>query len=261
MEGAHRADQPSDRGQRLSDQATLWGEAEYERVAETFAPIYARVVGALAPQAGERFLDIACGTGGLSLLAARSGADVVGIDFSPGQLEKARATAAAARLPIQFDQGDAQQLPYADASFAVVASTFGIIFAPDRRLVADELTRVTRPGGRIAVTSWTDDDWAELGRSVGRESPAIADPWARPDVVGDLLGRAFELRFEEGEWRVAADSAEELWEMMSTSAPPLKAFLGGLDDERREEVGRRYMAFLASGELRRRYVLALGTRR
>ena len=219
------------------------------------------MVGALAPQAGERFLDVACGTGGVSLLAAQAGADVVGIDFSPGQLEKARAAATAARLAIQFDEGDAQQLPYGDASFAAVASTFGIIFAPDRRLVADELTRVTQPGGRLAVTSWTDDDWSALGRSVGRESASIGDDWSREDVVRGLLGDSFDLRFEVGEWRVTADSPEELWAMMSASAPPLKAFVDGLDDDRREEVRRRYVEFFGPGELRRVYTLVLGSRR
>jgi ubiquinone/menaquinone biosynthesis C-methylase UbiE len=219
------------------------------------------LVEALAPRAGEPFLDLACGTGGVALVAARAGAAVVAVDISPDQLEKARAASAAAGLSIQFDEGDVQQLPYGDASFAKVASSFGIIFASDSKGAAAELTRVTRAGGRIAVTSWTDDDWAALGRSVGRESPAIQDAWAREDVVHELLGEAFELQFEEGEWRVIADSPEALWELLSTSAPRLKAFLERLDEQRHEEVRRRYVEFFGPGELRRTYVLTLGSRR
>jgi SAM-dependent methyltransferase len=197
----------------------------------------------------------------VALLAAQAGADVVGIDISPGQLQKARAAATEAGLAIRFDEGDAQHLPYDDANFATVASTFGVIFAPEPARAAAELARVAQPGGRLAVTSWTDDGWVELGRSVGRESPGADDDWSREDVVRNLLGDSFELRFEQGEWVVTADSPEQLWELVSTSAPPLKAFLDGLDDDRREEVRRRYVEFFGSGELRRVYVLVLGTRR
>jgi SAM-dependent methyltransferase len=195
----------------------------------------------------------------VALLAARAGADVVGIDISPGQLDKARAAAAEAGLAIRFDEGDAQQLPYGDASFRAVASTFGVIFAPESAKAAGELARVTRTGGQIAVTSWFDDRWVELGRSVGREFRA-GDDWSREDVVRNLLGDAFELRFEQGEWVATADSAEQLWDLVSSSAPPLKAFLDELDDDRREDVRRRYVEFFGPGELRRTYVLVLGTR-
>jgi SAM-dependent methyltransferase len=220
------------------------------------------VVEALAPRAGERFLDVACGTGGVALVAARAGAEVTGLDISAEQLEKARVAASKAGLAIRLDEGDAQQLPYGDATFDAVASAFGIIFAPDRHQAAAELARVTRPGGRVVVTSWTDDDWAELSRSVGRESPTGGQEymWGREDAVRESLGDAFELRFEDGEWHVSGDSPEAIWELMSTSAPPLKAFLEGLDDERREQARQRYVEFFGSGELRRRYVLVLGTR-
>jgi SAM-dependent methyltransferase len=220
------------------------------------------LVESLALRAGERFLDLACGTGGVALVAARAGAEVTGFDLSAGQLEKARAAATAAGLEIQFDEGDVQQLPYGDASFAAIASTFGIIFAPDPRRAAAELARVTRPGGRLALTVWTDDDWAELSRSVGREPPESEEyTWGREDAVRELLGDAFELRFEEGEWHVSLDSPEAVWELMSTSAPPLKAFLDGLDEAEHEHVRQRYLEFFAAGAIRRVYILITGTRR
>jgi SAM-dependent methyltransferase len=218
------------------------------------------MVEALAPRPGERFLDHACGTGGVALVAAQTGAEVTGLDISADQLGKARAAAASAGVSSQFDEGDVERLPYADASFDVIACAFGVIFAPDRHRAAAELARVARPGARIAVTSWTNDDWAELGRSVGRESMSQEYAWASEDSVRELLGAAFDLRLEEGEWHLRGDSPEALWELLSTSAPPLKAFLDGLDDERRDQVRQRYVEFLAPGELRRRYVLVLGTR-
>lgn len=187
---------------------------------------------------------------------------MTGLDISADQLAKAHAAAADAGLSIRFDEGDIQQLAFGDASFEAVASAFGIIFAPDPQGAAAEVGRVTCRGGRIALTSWTDDDWAELSRSVGREPSTSQEyAWGREDAVRELLGDAFELRFEQGEWQVSRDSPEAIWELMSTSAPPLKAFLDELDDERREQVRQRYVEFFGSGELSRLYLLVLGVRR
>ena len=111
--------------------ADTWSGASYERIAETFAPIHDRVVEALALEPGARVLDVACGTGGIALRAARAGADVVGIDISPDQLAKARRAAAEEGLAIRLDDGDCQELPYGEAEFDAVASAFGAIFAPD----------------------------------------------------------------------------------------------------------------------------------
>src|SRR5262249_12055254 len=131
LEGADGADEQGDRGGRLSRQAADWSGAAYERIAEAFVPTHERMVEELAPAAGERFRDLACGTGGVALIAARRGAEVTGLDISADQLGKARAAADEAGFSIRFDEGDAQSLPYDDAEFDVIASAFGIIFAPD----------------------------------------------------------------------------------------------------------------------------------
>ena len=196
--------------------------------------------------AGERFLDLACGTGGVALIAARAGADVVGLDISPDQLAKARAAAEDAGLTIRFDEGDAQALPYADASFDAVASAFGVIFAPTTKRAADELTRVCRAGARIAITSWTDDDWFRLNE---RLRPAVRGARLGPSgatrtYVTGLLPE-FELRFERGESTIAAGSDEECWELLASSVPPLKAWLDTLDDAGREAAGRRVPSAVA----------------
>jgi SAM-dependent methyltransferase len=241
----------------------LWSGATYERVAETFAPIHARVVEALAPRPGERFLDLACGTGELALLAARAGSQVWGLDISADQLEKARAAAASAGLAIHFDEGDAQTLPYEDAGFDAVASTFGLIFAPNHTRAAGELARVCRAGGRSALTAWPRDDWFELGSSLGRKDPPGDDSrgWARVDYVRSLLGEDFELRFESGIWAIEAESPAALWELISASVPPVRSWLEGLEPARRAEVDAAYLDFLADGRLSREYVLVLGERR
>jgi ubiquinone/menaquinone biosynthesis C-methylase UbiE len=243
--------------------ADVWSGASYERIAETFAAIHDLVVAALALQPGVRMLDVACGTGGVALRAARLGADVVGIDISADQLEKARRAAAAEGLAIRFDEGDAQQLPYAGAEFDAVASAFGAVFAPDHHRVAAELARVCRPGGRLALTAWPADDWSETHARAGRTyvEDAAAREWAKEEHVRLLLGDAFELQLQTGEWRVEAESGEALWDLASTSMPPLRAWLASVDDEKRARAERVYRDFLAPGVLERKYLLVLGRRR
>jgi SAM-dependent methyltransferase len=243
--------------------ADSWSGASYERIAETFAAIHARIVASLALEPGARILDVACGTGGVALRAARAGAEVVGIDISADQLAKARRAAAEAGLTIHFDEGDCRELPYGDAEFDAVASCFGAIFAPDHERAADELTRVCRPGGRLVLTAWSDDEWSEVGERAGREFPAgaAARDWAREEHLDDLLGGAFDLELQTGEWRLEADSGAELWELVSTSMPPLRAWLVEQTDEVRAHAEQVYLDYLASGVFARTYVLVLGTRR
>jgi SAM-dependent methyltransferase len=242
--------------------ADVWSGASYERIAETFAPIHDRIVETLAIGPGDRVLDVACGTGGVALRAAAAGAEVVGIDISVDQLEKARHAAAAEGLPIRFDEGDCQALPYADAEFDAVASAFGAIFAPDQERTAAELARVCRPGGRLALTAWPKDAWSEAHTRAGRVFVEDADAreWFEPERVRGLLGDAFELRFDGGRWRIEADSAAELWELASTSMPPLRAWLSSIDEDARGHAERVYLDFLADGVLEREYRLILGTR-
>lgn len=243
--------------------ADVWSGASYERIAETFAPIHDRVVEALAVGPCTRVLDVASGTGGVALRAARAGAEVVGIDLSAGQLAKARRAADGEGLAIQLDEGDCQELPYADADFDVVASAFGAIFAPDHERTAAELARVCRPAGRLALTAWGEDDWSEVHARAGRTFPEGPDAreWAQEEHIRGLLGDAFELELQDGEWRVEAASGEALWEMLSSSMPPLRAWLAGLDKPARANAEGVYLEALAPGVLKRDYVLVLGTRR
>jgi SAM-dependent methyltransferase len=243
--------------------ADSWSGASYERIAETFAPIHDRVVEVLALRPGERVLDVACGTGGVALRAARAGADVTGIDISADQLAKARQAAEAESLEIRFDQGDCQELPYGDQEFEAVASVFGAIFAPDHERVADELVRVCRPGGRLALTAWKMDSWWDINRAAGRPVTyeAHTPEWAEEEHLHALLGDSFDFRLEPGNWRIEADSPQALWELVSSSMPPLHAWLASIDGEARAHAERVYLDYLASGVFERSYVLVVGERR
>jgi ubiquinone/menaquinone biosynthesis C-methylase UbiE len=240
-----------------------WSGATYERLAEVYSPIHDRVVAALALEPGTRLLDAACGTGGIALRAAEAGADVVGIDISADQLVKARRAADAAGLSIRFDEGDCQELPYGDAEFDAVASTFGAIFAADHDRTAAELARVCRPGGRLALTAWRKDAWSEQHAKAGRtfSNEADAREWSEEENLQRLLGDTFDFELQSGEWRVTAESGEALWELVSNSMPPLRTWLAAQDDETRVRAERIYVDFLAPGVLERNYVLVLGMRR
>jgi ubiquinone/menaquinone biosynthesis C-methylase UbiE len=263
VEGTHGADEPGE-GERLStapDAASAWSGATYERIAESFTPIHVALVEALEPRPGERFLDVATGTGGVALPAARAGAEVTGLDISADQLAKARTAAEAEGLPIRFDEGDAQELRYEEQSFDVVASAFGVIFATDHARAASELTRVCRHGGRLGITAWPEDDWFRLNRRLRPDyEGATANEWSKEDHVRPLL-LEFELRFDRGEWTIEASSAEELWQVLAASVPPLKAWLQTLDAAAIEDVRGEYIPLLGEGRLRREYVRVLGTRR
>jgi SAM-dependent methyltransferase len=243
--------------------ADTWSGASYERIAETFTAIHDRVVEALAIEPGARVLDVACGTGGVALRAARAGANVVGIDISADQLAKARRAAEVEGLAIRFEEGDCEELPYADAGFDAVASAFGAIFAPDHARAASQLARVCRPEGRLALTAWPKDEWSDVNERAGRIFPPGPDArdWADEEHVRGLLGDAFDLELQTGEWRVEANSGEELWEFASNSMPPLRAWLAEQSKDVRARAEQVYRDYLASGVLARDYVLVLGTRR
>lgn len=244
----------------------LWGSSDYDNIVPYYAPIYDELVGRLAPQQGEGFLDVACGTGEIALRAARTGAIVTGLDISPVMLERARAKAG--ELVISFELGDAQVLPYEDASFDVVASNFGVVFAPDRDAVARELARVCRLGGRLGLTAWKPKPALdELYARFGRTSAIDASVWSRADEIQRLLGRTFELEVHERVWYLEGDSGEDVLAFWSSTAPPTKAYLESLDDSTRRAVEAELVSywegFREGDRVRepRPYVVLIGNRR
>jgi SAM-dependent methyltransferase len=255
-------------------QSMMWGSGPYERIGEQLAVAHEHLLRALPPQPGERWLDVATGTGETARPVARAGARVTGLDLAPELIETARAAAAQEGLEIRFEVGDAEALPYEDASFDTVSSTFGCMFAPDQRAVASELARVCRPGGRLGLLTWHPERGvAEFFKVMAAYQPprpeGLGNPfaWGDREHVGELLGDAFELRFEEGDCPQTGSSSEEIWELFVTSYGPTKTLAEGLDDERREALHRDWVAYFdrfrngGGVSQPRPYVVVLGTRR
>ena len=168
---------------------TDWGRGTYEVTADRLEPASRRAVALLGVQPGERVLDVACGTGNGALEAARAGASAVGVDQAERLVGVARERAAGEGLDARFEVGEATALPAGDGEFDAVLSLFGVIFA-DSRAAADELLRVTRPGGRIVLTTWTDTGATPQVMEVIRETlggPKRPQVWSDPDVVRSLF--------------------------------------------------------------------------
>lgn len=161
---------------------TTWMAGDFDKIARTYAPGAAEFIERLSLKPGERVLDVACGSGNLSFPAARAGCVVTGVDIATNSIETARARAKAEDLKIKFDEGDAESLPYADASFDTVVTMFGAMFAPRPELVAAELKRVCRPGGRIAMANWTPSGF--IGQMFKITASHVAPP---PNVPSPVL--------------------------------------------------------------------------
>src|SRR5258705_2912721 len=150
----------------------MWMTGDFGQVAKIIETGAEEFIDRLALQPGVRVLDVACGSGNLAIPAARAGAIVTGVDIAPNLLEQARARAESEGLTIQFDEGDAEELPYGDATFDTVVSMFGAMFAPRPELVAAELLRVCRPGGRIAMANWTPEGFiGQMFKTTGKHVP------------------------------------------------------------------------------------------
>ena len=245
----------------------MWGGADYERVAREFAPIHDDLVGRLEPAAGERWLDVGTGTGEVALRAARAGADVTAVDISERLLEIARAKPDADR--VRWELGDAQDLRFGDGEFAVVASCFAVIFAPDPEAAAAQLARVCRPGGRLGLTAWRPEDGphAVYDKFFPEDRYSAADDWGKEARVEELLESTFELEIAEGVWDLTAESPEAAWELMSEGAPPVKAILATLEPEKASEFRQamldRWADFETNGTVvePRRFLIVTGRRR
>jgi SAM-dependent methyltransferase len=196
---------------------------------------------------------------------------VTAIDITEPMLEKARRRAAEEGVEIRFDRGDVEYLPYEDACFDVLASNFGLIFAPDHANVAAELARVSCAGGRLGFTAWKPNPrLGELYRRFTEEPLEGREvyEWGREDHVEDMLGEDFELEFQDGTMWLEADSGEEIWQLFSESAPPVIALRKRLDEQGAEQFHRAFVELYEQyrsddGGIRapRRYLLVLGTRK
>lgn len=228
---------PTDLDAVKENQRSMWGTANYAGVGSRILLVSELLCEALDLQGGERVLDVACGNGNTSLAAARRFADVTGCDYQPRLLEQARKRAEVEQLDIDFREGDAEQLPFADGEFDVVTSTCGAMFAPNQEQTASELLRVCRPGGRIGMVNWTPTSWvAELGRAVGSYTPPPSDVpspvlWGDRDHLGKLFGPDVEISAPEKTFMFRFRSPEDHADYFSREYPPIVTALGKLDED------------------------------
>lgn len=178
-----------------TNQKTVWaGFAVLENLTGTVAPHLVRFAGI---RAGQKVLDVACGTGVVTLTAARTGADVYGIDLTPELIVHARENAALMQLDATFQEGDAEALPFPDASVDVVVSQFGHMFAPRPDVAIAEMLRVLKPGGTVAFSTWPPELFAGrwfalMGRYAPPPPAGVSPPmqWGDPNIVRERLGPA-----------------------------------------------------------------------
>jgi len=226
-------------------QQQAWSSGDYHAVAARIHVVAERLVDAADLHAGWQVLDVATGSGNAAIAAARLGCVTVGADYVPALLERARVRAAAEELAIEFVEGDAEALPFDDASFDAVTSVFGVMFAPDHERAAAELLRVTRSGGTIALASWAPDGFlgdffrtmaAHVPPPAGVPSPML---WGTETHLRNLFGdEVASLRSSERTFTFRFRSADEFVSFFRAwYGPTLKAF-ESLDPGRSEALER-----------------------
>jgi SAM-dependent methyltransferase len=223
-------------------QQVTWSAGDYSRVGNIILITAELLCEAVNPRAGQRVLDVASGSGNAALAAARRFTDVISTDYVPALLDEGRKRAEAEGLPMAFQEADAENLPFPDASFDVVLSTFGAMFAPDHEQVARELVRVCRPGGKIGMTNWTPEGFlGDFFRTMGKHVPppaGVRSPmlWGSEGHLQQLFGDSLVELTATRRMFVWRQPSPRAWidYMRTFYGPTLKAFasLDGAGQER-----------------------------
>ena len=221
--------------QYKANQKVAWSNfALLECLTATVAPQLVRFAG-IRP--GQKVLDVGCGTGVVSLTAARAGAQVQGVDLTPELVARARENAALMKLDVTFQEGDAEALPFPDATFDVVVSQFGHMFAPRPDVTLAEMLRVLKPGGTIAFSTWPPElfvgSWFKMmGKYAPPPPPGVSPPvqWGDVNIVRERLGSAVkDVMFTRATMMVNALSPQHYRIFMSENFGPAKKLLESLD--------------------------------
>jgi ubiquinone/menaquinone biosynthesis C-methylase UbiE len=226
-------------------QQKAWSTGDYGKIGVPLILMAERLCEAVDLYPGAKVLDVACGNGNTALAAARRFGEVVGLDYVPMLLEEGKERARAEGLPIDFREGDAEDLPFEDASFDAVLSTLGVMFAPDQERAAGELLRVLKPGGKIGMANWTPDSFVgELFRTMGKRVPpptGLKPPflWGTQERVGELFAENLsELRAERRTFVFRYPSAEYYVEYMRDYYGPMSKAFEALDEEGQQGLHR-----------------------
>ncbi len=217
----------------------LWSSGDYASAMYTIATVGRGAVEAAGVTGDDVVLDVACGNGNATIPAAETGARVTGIDLTPSLLEAGKAAAQEAGVEIEWIEGDAQKLPFDDASFDVVTSVFGCMFVPDQRAEAQEIARVLKPGGRIAICAWTPNgNIGGMFIAIAKHRPPPPEGfqppilWGSEDHVRQLFeGTGVDLDLERTTVEFKADSVEDFFAEMERDLPPIVASKALLEPE------------------------------
>ena len=235
-------------------QQAAWSTGNYAVVGTTLQIVGEQLCESLDLRSGATVLDVAAGNGNASLAAARRWCDVTSTDYVASLLDSGKARAAAEGLPITFEVADAEKLPFADASFDVVVSTFGVMFTPDQPQAAKEMLRVCRPGGKIGLANWTPDSFiGQLFKIIGRYVPpalGVMSPslWGTQARIEELFGSgARVLRTTTREFVFRYRSDVHWLEVFRTFYGPMHRTFAALDAEKQAAFTEDILTLMAAG--------------
>jgi ubiquinone/menaquinone biosynthesis C-methylase UbiE len=239
-----------DLGMIKSRQQTAWSSGDYAMIGTTLQIVGEMLCEAVDLRSNHRVLDVAAGNGNATLAAARRFADVVSTDYVGALLDRGRERAKADRLPVRFQEADAEALPFADATFDVVLSTFGVMFTPNQEQAANELRRVCRPGGKIGMANWTPEGFiGRLFKTIGKyvpPAPGVKSPalWGSKAHLDTLFGSKTIVAAESRNFVFRYKSPKHWLELFRTYyGPVLKAF-EAIDPNAREALAADLYALL-----------------
>jgi ubiquinone/menaquinone biosynthesis C-methylase UbiE len=233
-------------------QHSAWSSGDYALVGSTLQIVGEELCEALDLRAGQRVLDVAAGNGNVSLAAARRWCEVTSTDYVPALLARGMARAAANGLSMVFQEADAEALPFADASFDVVVSTYGVMFTPDQDKAAAEMLRVCRPSGKIGLANWTPQGFiGQMFKSLGQylpppagtKSPAL---WGTRERLAELFGGgAMSIKAEPRNFMFRYRSPAHFIDVFKAYYGPILKALAALDEDKRKSLLADLQALIA----------------
>jgi len=246
-----RTADPLDLAAVKTRQQAAWSAGDYAVIGTTLQIVGEDLCEALDLRAGQKVLDVAAGNGNVTLAAARRWCDVIAIDYAPALLERARERAAAERLAIEVREGDAEALPFNDASFDAVVSTFGVMFTPDQERAAAELVRVCRSGGKIGLANWTPQGFVgQMFRTIGKHMPpppGIKSPamWGTRGWIAELFGpHAASIKSAQRNFVFRYRSPAHWLDVFRTFYGPIVKAFGALEPSAQDALARDLLALV-----------------
>jgi SAM-dependent methyltransferase len=236
-------------------QQATWASVDFGVIGTTLQIVGETLCEAADVRSGDEVLDVAAGTGNATLAAAHRFARVTSTDYVPAVLERGRRRADAEGLDVTFETADAEALPYTNARFDIVLSTFGVMFAPDHARAATELQRVCRPGGRIGLACWTPEGFVgDMFRTIGKHVPppaGVQSPllWGTPDHLQQLFTSSKDIRYSRRDFVFRYESAEHYVDIFRRFYGPIHKAFAALEGDRQAAFETDFLALLRRSDI------------